>query len=275
MPRASRPTPSRPARQRLQKVLARAGVASRRAAEELIRAGRVRVDGRVAGIGDAVDPARERVTLDGAPLAPERHDYWLLNKPRGVITSVRDPEGRTTVLDFAPRRSGRLFPVGRLDRETEGLLLLTNDGELAQVMLHPSFEIEREYAVTVSGRVGAETLAALRDGVELEEGRTAPARTAAARFDAARDETRFRLILIEGRKRQIRRALSRLGHPVRRLVRLRMGPLQLGSLASGELRALGPREVAQLRALRDRRMPRARSARPAAAQPAAQHGVRR
>jgi 23S rRNA pseudouridine2605 synthase len=155
---------------------------------------------------------------------------------------VSDPEGRETVLDLVPSRGQRLFPVGRLDRDTEGLLLLTNDGRAAHALLHPSHESEREYRVSVRGRIGAAALRRLAEGVELEDGRTAPARVGAADFDARTGLSRFSLVLVEGRKRQIRRSLEALGHPVARLVRVRMGPLRLGRLAPGEARALTPAE---------------------------------
>ncbi len=229
-------------RRRLQKILAEAGVASRRAAEELLRQGRVTVNGRVAKLGDSADPDRDEVALDGVPIAREPSVYWLLNKPRGVITTVRDPEGRPTVRGLVPDREHRLFPVGRLDRDTEGLVLLTNDGRVAQALLHPSYESEREYRVTVRGEISVETLRRLAAGVELEEGRTAPARVGPAEFDAETGNARFTLVLIEGRKRQIRRSLALLGHPVRRLVRVRMGPLELGDLPPGQARPLRPAE---------------------------------
>jgi 23S rRNA pseudouridine2605 synthase len=155
-----------------------------------------------------------------------------------VITTARDPQGRPTVVDLVPDRAHRLFPVGRLDRESEGLLLLTNDGRVAQALLHPSHGSEREYRVTVRGRIGASALRRLAAGVELEEGATAPARVGSARFDPQSGTSRFALTLVEGRKRQIRRSLAALGHPVVRLVRVRMGPLRLGRLRPGEAREL-------------------------------------
>ncbi len=232
---------------RLQKVLARAGIASRRAAEDLLRAGRVTVNGRRASLGDSADPSRDRVAVDGRPLRAEPPAYWLLHKPRGVLTTVRDPQGRATVLSLLPERAQRVFPVGRLDRDTEGLLLLTNDGALAHALLHPSREIEREYRVTVRGRIPEEALRALARGVRLEDGVTAPAVVGPARYDRASDTSRFSLTVVEGRKRQIRRALRALSHPVARLVRVRMGPLRLGRLASGRARPLRDDERRALR----------------------------
>lgn len=166
----------------------------------------------------------------------------MVHKPRGVLTTVSDPRGRRTVLDLVPKRTARLFPVGRLDLQTEGLVLLTNDGSLAHSLLHPSFEAEREYRVTVRGRVRPATLQQLARGVPLEDGVTAPARVDGARFDPVEANTRFSLTLIEGRKRQIRRAMRNLGHPVVRLVRIRMGALELGDLQAGGARMLTARE---------------------------------
>jgi len=233
--------------ERLQKILAAAGLASRRAAEELLRQGRVTVNGRTASLGDRADPAVDRVELDGEPLPRPAPRYWLVNKPRGVLTTAADPEGRPTVLGLLPRDVGRLFPVGRLDRDTEGLVLLTNDGELAHVLLHPSLGNEREYRVTVRGLIPDAALERLRRGVRLEDGPTAPARVEAVERDPEADASRFTLVLTEGRKRQIRRSLLALGHPVRRLVRTRMGTLRLGSLRRGGARPLCAEEVRALR----------------------------
>ncbi len=234
---------------RLQKILAAAGLASRRDAERLLREGRVTVNGRTAELGQSADPDRDVIAVDATPISREATDYWIVNKPRGVITTVSDPEGRATVLDLVPERRTRLFPVGRLDRDTEGLILLTNDGPLAQVVLHPSHGVEREYRVTARGRIGARALKQLAKGVALADGVTAPARVGTARHDTAADTTRFTLTLIEGRKRQIRRALEALGHPVLVLVRVRMGPIRLGRLAPGSAHRLGPRERKQLQSL--------------------------
>ncbi len=228
---------------RLQKIIAAAGVASRRGAEELLRDGRVSVNDRPAKLGESADPERDVVAVDGRPLRRETHAYWMVNKPRGVLTTVRDTHGRPTVVDLLPDRSLRLFPVGRLDRDTEGLVLLTNDGELAHVLLHPSFESEREYQVTVAGSIAQRTLRRLAAGVPLDDGVTAPARVERAKFDPRSQTTCFHLTLIEGRKRQIRRALAALGHPVATLRRVRMGPLRLGRLPPGSARALTGREV--------------------------------
>jgi 23S rRNA pseudouridine2605 synthase len=242
---------------RLQRILAAAGISARRGAEALIRAGRVRVNGRTAQLGERADPWRDEVTLDGEPLRSQRPVYWMLHKPRGVVSSVRDPEGRPTVVEFVPEQGARVFPVGRLDRDSEGLLLLTNDGLVAHALLHPSHEVEREYEVVVRGEMEAEKLARLARGVRLDDGWTAPARVAQVQRDPRADTTRFRLTLHEGRKRQIRRALLALGHPVRELRRLRFGPIRLGDLARGRARRLDPEERRALEALAARALGRA------------------
>jgi 23S rRNA pseudouridine2605 synthase len=239
-----------PRRVRLQKIIAAAGLASRRGAEDLLRAGRVRVNDRPAALGDSADPERDVVAVDGKPLQAQRHAYWMVNKPRGVLTTVRDTHGRATVVDLLPDRAPRLFPVGRLDRDTEGLVLLTNDGELAHVLLHPSFGSEREYRVTVVGRIAPRTLRRLAAGVPLDDGVTAPARVGRATFEANSQKSSFQLTLVEGRKRQIRRALDSLGHPVVALRRIRMGPLRLGRLPAGQARPLTGREIRALSRLR-------------------------
>jgi len=217
----------------------------------MLRAGRVAVNGERARLGDSADPELDVVTVDGAPVRREPLAYWMIHKPRGVITTVDDPQGRPTVVELLPERGLRLFPVGRLDRETEGLVLLTNDGALAQVLLHPSHESEREYLVTARGRVSAQTLTRLAEGVELEDGLTAPARVGRPVYDARTGTTRFALTLVEGRKRQIRRALDALEHPVVELRRVRMGPLRLGRLAPGAARPLDARERRALERVRD------------------------
>lgn len=235
-------------RVRLQKLLASGGLASRRAAEQFLRQGRVTVNGVPAQLGDSADPAVDRVELDGEPIAGEAIGYWMLHKPLGVITTLSDPEGRRTVADLLPSSLPRVFPVGRLDVDTSGLLLLTNDGALAHALLHPSLGNEREYQVTVKGEVSLAVQRKLARGVRLEDGKTAPAQVERVEYDAARETTRLHLTLSEGRKRQIRRSLLALGHPVKRLVRVRMGPLRLGRLAKGGLRELRPDEVEALRA---------------------------
>jgi 23S rRNA pseudouridine2605 synthase len=225
-------------------------VASRRGAEELLRQGRVRVNGAVARLGDSADPARDAVEVDGKRLRLEAPAYWLVHKPRGFVTTRRDPERRPTVIELLPpeARRLRLFPVGRLDFDSEGLVLLTNDGALAQRLLHPSFESEKEYVVTVRGAPSPEALRALAEGLHLEPGgrRTAPLRVRLLGRDARGREARLSVVLREGRKRQIRRSLARLGHPVLRLVRVRIGPLLLRGTPSGGARELTTAERERL-----------------------------
>ena len=238
--------------ERLQKLIAAAGIASRRAAEELILAGRVTLNGAVATLGERADLARDDVRVDGKRLATEAREYWLLHKPAGVITTLSDPHSgeRRTVHDLMPAeaRGARLFPVGRLDVGSEGLVLMTNDGELAHALLHPSREVDKEYRVRVRGALDARVLEQLRAGIELDDGPMRPAHVSAAQYDAARNESEVVLVLREGRKREIRRAFDALGHRVVRLVRERIGPLLLARLPLGAARRLGPREVDELRA---------------------------
>ncbi len=231
---------------RLQKLLAAAGFGSRRASEELIRQGRVSINAVVAKLGDSADPARDDVRLDGERLSKEKPVYWIVNKPEGVITSVRDPQGRRTILNLVPERGPRMFPVGRLDLSTSGLVLMTNDGAMTQRLLHPSLGNEREYRVTVRGAVEEKTLKRLRAGVALEDGRTSRCEVAKVRIDPKSGTTTFYLTLREGRKRQIRRAMQFLKHPVKKLVRVRMGPLRLGRLAVGDARPLRREEIRAL-----------------------------
>ncbi len=232
-------------KERLQKVLARAGLGSRRACEEIIRQGRVTVDGKVAHLGQSVDPDREQVQVDGRPLHfPDQPTYLLLHKPPGVLCTVRDTHGRPTVLDLVST-TARLYPVGRLDRKSEGLLLLTDDGELAYRLTHPRYGVEKEYHVLVEGRPSPETLAHWRSGQVALEERPAPAQVEVLRAEGG--DTWLRVVLHEGRKRQIRLVAEALGHPVRRLIRVRLDGLRLGKLPPGAWRALRPEEVARLK----------------------------
>ena len=232
---------------RLQKILAAAGVASRRSSEEYLKSGRVTVNGEPATLGDSADPLRDVVAVDGEPLSAEKPAYWVIHKPVGVLTTLRDPEGRPTVLDLLPASAPRLFPVGRLDRDTSGLVLLTNDGPLAHRLLHPSHGNEREYRVTVRGELERQHCERLEKGIRLEDGITSSARVSALRYDADKDTTVFSLTLREGKKRQIRRSLLALRHPVKRLVRVRMGPLKLGRMPRAAARRLTPAEIRVLR----------------------------
>ena len=231
---------------RLQKLLAAAGLGSRRGCEEYLTAGRVTVNGEVAKLGDSADPSREVVAVDGERLAREPAAYWIIHKPAGVVTTVRDPQGRRTVLEMLPAGVPQVHPVGRLDYESTGLVLLTNDGALTHALLHPSLGSEREYQLVVRGELDERARKALENGVVLEEGRTAPARVGRVAFDMVAKTTSFTLTLGEGRNRQIRRSLLTLGRPVKKLVRVRMGPLKLGSLARGGARPLTREEVRAL-----------------------------
>jgi len=225
------------AEERLQRALARAGYGSRRASEELIAKGKVRVNGNVATLGDKVDPARDTVELEGVRVNLDPNvRYLALHKPAGVVTTMRDPQGRRDIRAFLPSEGPRVFPVGRLDRATEGLLLLTNDGELANRLTHPRYGVEKEYLAEVEGHPGSGHLALIRSGVELDDG---PARAVRARIvDARPDRGQLRLVMTEGRKREVRRLLAAVGLPVTRLVRLRIGPVTLGSLPPGIVRDL-------------------------------------
>ena len=233
--------------ERLQKILARAGVASRRAAEELIRAGRVTVNGEVVReLGAKADAQADDVRLDGERLRAQRLRYLLLHKPVGVVTTLDDPERRTTVRDLLPADLDRVYPVGRLDYHSSGLLLLTNDGELAMRLLHPRYRIPRTYRVKILGHLTPEKLARLRRGVRLEEGMTGPAEVDVER--RLEGKTWLRITIREGKRREIRRMCEALGYRVERLTRIRFGPIDLGRLPAGQWRPLEAPEVEALRA---------------------------
>ncbi|MBA3267004.1 MAG: rRNA pseudouridine synthase [Acidimicrobiia bacterium] len=224
----------------MQKVLAAVGLGSRRACEELIADGLVTVDGEVAVLGRRVDPEVARIEVEGVPLSVRPGlVHYLLNKPAGVVTTAADPQGRTTVMSLVPP-APRVFPVGRLDADSEGLLLLTNDGDLTHRLTHPSFGVEKEYLAEVEGTPSRGSLRRLREVVELDDGPTAPARVALVPPNA------LRLVIHEGRNRQVRRMCATVGHPVTRLVRIRIGPLADRSLGPGEWRALTADEVRAL-----------------------------
>jgi 23S rRNA pseudouridine2605 synthase len=226
--------------ERLQKVLAQAGLGSRRACEELIAEGRVTVNGEVATLGTRADPEVDAVEVDGARIGVRQGlVHYLLNKPAGVVTTAADPQGRPTVVELVPGEP-RVYPVGRLDADTEGLLLLTNDGELAHRVTHPSFGVEKEYLAEVEGAPSRGDLRRLREGVELDDGPTAP-----ARVSLVGDRT-VRITIHEGRNRQVRRMCEAVGHPVRRLVRVRIGPLADRRLPPGGWRPLTQAEVRAL-----------------------------
>jgi 23S rRNA pseudouridine2605 synthase len=229
--------------ERLQKVLAAAGYGSRRVCEELIGDGRVTVNGEVAVLGRRVDAEVDRIEVDGTPV-PVRPGlvHYVLNKPRGVVSTAKDTHGRPTVVDLVPAEP-RVYPVGRLDADTEGLLVLTNDGDLAQLLTHPRHGVEKEYLAHVdNGRVSAGALRRLRDGIELDDGLTAPASVSQPESGV------LRITIHEGRNRQVRRMCDAVAHPVLRLVRLRIGPLSDRRLGPGEWR---PLTVAEVRGLYD------------------------
>ncbi len=240
--------------ERLQKLLARANLGSRRSCETIIAEGRVTVDGRVAVLGDKADPAINRIAVDGRPLVISRQQgddealiYIALNKPRGVISSLEDEmeEGRTTVRDLIQIDNAiHIYPVGRLDKPSEGLVLMTNDGELAHRLTHPRYGHEKVYIVTVEGSISDKVLEQWRRGVMLDGRITAPAPIEVIAREVG--STKLRIILREGRKRQIRRIAAALGHPVRQLIRERIGPLTLGDLKPGQWRYLSEQEVSQL-----------------------------
>jgi 23S rRNA pseudouridine2605 synthase len=223
--------------ERLQKVLAQRGLGSRRTCEALIAAGRVTVNGEVAELGRRVHPETDRVSIDGVPVAVRSGlVYYVCNKPAGVVSTASDPQGRPVVTGLVPARP-RVHPVGRLDADSEGLLLLTNDGDLTFRLTHPSFGVEKEYLVVVEGAPKPGALRRLREGVDLADGRTAPARVVRVEPNV------IRVTIHEGRNRQVRRMCEAVGHPVRRLVRTRIGPLRVGTLAPAEWRELTPEEL--------------------------------
>jgi len=225
---------------RLQKVLAQAGVGSRRTCEDLIAAGRVEVNGEKAQLGRRVDVERDRVSVDGVPIGVRPGlVYYLVNKPPGVVSTSSDTHGRVTLTSLVPP-DPRVYPVGRLDADSEGAILLTNDGDLAYRLTHPSFGVDKEYLITVDGSPKPGAIRQLRNGVELEDGLTAPARVSTPGAGA------LRITIHEGRNRQVRRMAEAVGHPVRRLVRTRIGPIRLGSLRPGEWRRLTTEEVRAL-----------------------------
>ncbi len=237
--------------ERLQKIISAAGLASRRQAEEWILAGRVAVNGEVVReLGTRADWDADRIEVDGTPLKRAQRLYYLLNKPYGVITSLQDPEGRKTVADLAAAAgvTERVYPVGRLDYDTEGLLLLTNDGELTQGLSHPRFEVEKEYEVDVEERPMPDLLKMLENGVRLADGLTAPAKTYPPVI-AENGYWRFRIVIHEGRNRQVRRMAESVGLTPRRLKRIRYGFLTLGDLKAGTLRPMTAAEVTRLQEL--------------------------
>jgi 23S rRNA pseudouridine2605 synthase len=233
---------------RLQKILSEMGVASRRQSEELIREGRVTVNGRVAHIGDKADPSRDHIKVDGRRVTlPASRVYLMVNKPKNIVTTVDDPEGRATVMDLVKSKYPRLFPVGRLDYDAEGFLLLTNDGELAYRLSHPSFEVPRTYRVKVKGKPAPEEIRKLSRGISLTDGPTAPCRIVPLK--ETDENSWLEMTLHEGRNRQVKRMWEKMGHSVLKLVRVRFGGLSLGKIKPGEYRPLRPAEVEKLNRL--------------------------
>ena len=249
------PPPAAAARRHtLDRVLSKGGVVSRTEAAALIRAGRVRLDGRVErDPGTWVDPKEQRVLVDGEPLRAPRRTCILLCKPKGVVTTARDPAGRRTVFDLLPPREGHLFPVGRLDLDTSGLLLLTNDSALAEALTNPAHEVPKTYLVKASTRLDEEQLDALRRGVTLADGPTRPAEITRLREPGGR--TVLEMTIREGRNRQVRRMIEAVGSKVLKLVRVRIGPLELGEMKPGDWRELSREETAALQRAASRRMP--------------------
>jgi len=232
--------------ERLQKILADRGLASRRKAEDLIREGRVTVNGKVAVIGEKADPEKDAIKLDGRRLSvsPEKM-YVLFYKPKNVVTTLRDPEDRPTVMDLLPIPKPRLFPVGRLDYDAEGVILLTNDGDLAHQLAHPSHEVPRTYWVKVKGKPEKEEMQRLSRGIRLEDGITAPCAIAPLR--ETEGNTWVEMVLHQGKNRQVKRMWEKIGYPVLKLKRVGFGGLKLGSLQPGEYRLLRPEEVQKLK----------------------------
>ena len=227
--------------ERLQKVLARAGIGSRRVCEKLIVDQRVTVNGEIPELGEKVDPETSQIEVDGLKIGV-RQDlvYYLVNKPIGIITTAKDPQKRSTVIDLVPTHP-RVFPVGRLDADTEGLILMTNDGDLTHYLTHPSFGIEKEYLVQVEVKPSRNAIRQLRQGVELDDGLTAPAKVSLV------DEKLLKIVIHEGRNRQVRRMCESIGHPVIRLVRSRIGPIVDRSLRPGSFRELTNQELRSIR----------------------------
>ncbi|WP_010273929.1 pseudouridine synthase [Paenibacillus senegalensis] len=235
--------------ERLQKVLAQAGIASRRKCEEYITSGRVEVNEQVVTqLGVKVDPEQDEIKVDGRPIRLQSKLYLAFYKPKGVISSVKDPEGRKVVTDFVQQINQRVYPVGRLDYDTEGLLLLTNDGEFAQLLTHPKYHIPRTYHVTVKGVPHGDVLEKLKQGVELDDGMTAPAEVEYHDIDPDKNRTVLTMTIYEGRNRQVRRMLEAVKFPVVKLKRVQFGPIYLGGLSRGRYRELSQDEVKQLKA---------------------------
>jgi 23S rRNA pseudouridine2605 synthase len=233
--------------ERLQKVMAAAGVASRRKCEEIIAAGRVQVNEEtVTTLGMKVDPNTDVITVDGRPIGSEKKIYIMFNKPKGVITSANDPEGRRVVTSYLKGITERVYPVGRLDYDTEGLLLLTNDGEFAHLLTHPKHHVPKTYHATVKGVPHGSVLDKLREGVLLEDGMTAPADVEYVDVDLENKQSIISITIHEGRNRQVRRMFDSVSYPVQKLKRVKFGALFLDGLPRGKYRLLGPKDVKEL-----------------------------
>ncbi|MBY0122541.1 23S rRNA pseudouridine(2605) synthase RluB [Bacillus sp. S/N-304-OC-R1] len=233
--------------ERLQKVIAHAGLASRRKAEQLILEGHVKVNGKVVKELGVKVSSSDKVEVSGIPIEREEPVYFLLYKPRGVISSVQDDKGRKVVTDYLPAVEQRIYPIGRLDYDTSGLLLLTNDGEFANLLMHPKSEVEKVYVAKVKGIPSREKTRSLEKGIKLEDGMTAPARVKMISMDKKKQTAIIELTIHEGRNRQVRRMFEAIGHPVMKLKRERYGTLTLQGLKAGEARELTTHEVKQLR----------------------------
>lgn len=230
---------------RLQKIIAEMGIASRRGAEEIIIEGRVTVNGQVAVLGMKADPAKDHIKVDGKLLVqPEKKVYLVFNKPRGVLTSLSDPQGGPIVKDFLRGIKQRVFPVGRLDYDSEGLLILTNDGDFAHAVLHPSKKIPKTYMVKIKGVLAEEDMERLRTGIKLDGVMTAPARV--KRVRKTDNNSWIEMTIFEGRKRQIRKMIERVGHSVIRLMRIRINGLEMGNIMPGQFRHISPDEMKRL-----------------------------
>lgn len=234
--------------ERLQKVLAQAGIASRRKCEEYITSGRVEVnDKKVTELGVKVDPEKDVIKVDGRPIRQQKKLYLMMNKPKGVITSVNDPKGRKVVTDFLEDVGERVYPIGRLDYDTEGLLLLTNDGDFANLLMHPRHHVPRTYHATVKGTPHGSVLDKLRSGVKLDDGVTAPAEIEYHDVDEEKKESVISITIYEGRNRQVRRMFEAVNYPVERLRRVQYGPITLAGLTRGRYRHLSLEEVESLK----------------------------
>ncbi|WP_368657273.1 23S rRNA pseudouridine(2605) synthase RluB [Metabacillus halosaccharovorans] len=235
--------------ERLQKVIAHAGIASRRKAEELIVDGKVKVNGKVVKELGVKVTDQDRVEVEGIPLEREEPVYLLLYKPTGVISAVKDDKGRKVVTDFFPYIKQRIYPIGRLDYDTSGILLLTNDGEFANILMHPRYEVEKSYVAKVKGIPARDKMKLLERGIQLEDGKTAPAQVKVLSVDKKKQTSIIELKIHEGRNRQVRRMLEAIGLQVVKLKREKFAFLNLNGLATGDSRELSPHEVKQLRAL--------------------------